>query len=677
MGRGRAGSIAPTAEPSKAILVASSFSSYYPLADEHHEGLLPMINTKAIDYSLEALENSGVDEIIVVCAGPCGTSLGAYLNSSPWTSPTMHPKVKPIIRTQGLVSIVDAIKQVDESKPISGDVILMDGCVVTNARLADILECHKAKVQANSSVAATVCFFSSSDVSTRGVTNQFLPVIDSDCNLVSLVHPSGLPGQPKNLRIQRRLFLENRNFTIANDLSYSGIAVISPQFLTSAFEFIDARDFCTLISSILASDLLSIKISTITSKFNDYLSFRVDSLPNFLSLQLFMAKRWLYPLAPEVPIGHSSSGVRFSRLGIYKGYYVNYDRSSVVGKYSVLEDHCSIGANCEVIDSVIKSRVKIGHNCHVKGSFIGEASILEDNVSIGKSLVASKAYLCSGVVLKKFCIVGNGVCLPKGFELDDGQIASREKLSYFDDLDTLNVTHPSTGKIVRVFIYQSNISKIVQSSTTVHDCALITSSYPFTHEPIDQDEVSEYLSAAYKDHFSIDNVGVEIHSLRCAHAKTPPECACAIVICFVEIAIRSILPDYQQFSDIEPTESQITVIIEELSILLDLYSSVVLQFLGIGGRERQANEVLVIETIVDLGGEIEMLLCFFQQILHALYTADILSEDSILQWYRGALEEDDEEIDSIYARKCQVFVEWLENAEEESETESSDDDSSS
>ncbi|XP_064471917.1 protein krasavietz-like [Ornithodoros turicata] len=56
----------------------------------------------------------------------------------------------------------------------------------------------------------------------------------------------------------------------------------------------------------------------------------------------------------------------------------------------------------------------------------------------------------------------------------------------------------------------------------------------------------------------------------------------------------------------------------------------------------------------------------FQKIVILLYKADVLSEDAILKWYKGSHSHKGK---SIFLDQMKRFVEWLQNAEEESEGE--------
>ncbi|KAG5843183.1 hypothetical protein ANANG_G00185790 [Anguilla anguilla] len=60
----------------------------------------------------------------------------------------------------------------------------------------------------------------------------------------------------------------------------------------------------------------------------------------------------------------------------------------------------------------------------------------------------------------------------------------------------------------------------------------------------------------------------------------------------------------------------------------------------------------------------------FSKIVVLFYKADVLSEDTILRWYKEAHASKGK---SVFLEQMKKFVEWLQNAEEESESEGEED----
>ena len=56
--------------------------------------------------------------------------------------------------------------------------------------------------------------------------------------------------------------------------------------------------------------------------------------------------------------------------------------------------------------------------------------------------------------------------------------------------------------------------------------------------------------------------------------------------------------------------------------------------------------------------------CVCVQLLDALYEQDVLEEDAVLQWAQEKEHADEE--DKVFLRKAEEFIQWLQEAEEES-----------
>merc|ERR1712142_1333227 len=63
----------------------------------------------------------------------------------------------------------------------------------------------------------------------------------------------------------------------------------------------------------------------------------------------------------------------------------------------------------------------------------------------------------------------------------------------------------------------------------------------------------------------------------------------------------------------------------------------------------------------------------FSKIVMLFYKADVLSEESILRWYKEGHAQGGTKGKSVFLEQMKKFVEWLQNAEEESESEGEDD----
>ncbi|KAL0222676.1 hypothetical protein P9112_002066 [Eukaryota sp. TZLM1-RC] len=675
MSRARSGSIVSPSESTIAILVASTFSPYSPLSDEFHEAVLPCVNTNVIEYSLEALENAKVDEIVVICAGPYAIDLQHYLLEKGHLKRS-SPKISTLVRSSGLFTIVDALQQVDESLQINSTVLLMDGCVITNAQLDKLISHHRETKKRTPSLGATVCFAPApADVATRGIMNQYVPVIDNSNHLVSFVSPSisvDSEGKTtKNLSLQRRVLSNNRSAIIRSDLVYTGVSVITPEFISSAFEFIDARDFASLVSSFIAqSYLLGMTIATREMKRSSF--YRIDSLPSFLSCVKSMCKRWLFPVSPETEIDNKSFVLE--PRGCYRSENVRIARSSSVGRWSVIDDDVVVENETRILSSVVKQSCKIGKSSIISHSFVCENVAIGSNVEVINSLIGSQSIISDGVVIGNYCTISPNVVLPKGLALEAGTVVTLMESE--DAFDTLNVEHPHTGEIITINLIKSKVNEILEKGSKLYnidlphrplpfrsDCAtdLIGFSDPFVRE------IYSLIQGARYDDSHLENVVLEVHSMRCAHAKTPQECVTVLLFVIIELCLLSNIPNFREFVDVSPEEDQIEEVISEIDELIERFDTVITQFMGSTNSEILNAELNLIEGLIDFADQYFIVTLIFQRLLHLLYNNDVLSEESITTWYNDAVDSGDE-LDLKFAKFCEPFIDWLKTAEEESES---------
>jgi translation initiation factor eIF-2B subunit epsilon len=104
--------------------------------------LIPLANVPLLEYALESLALSGIQEIFIVC---CAHSLKiiSYLNQSRWSK-----SIVPIVRTvvsQELRSIGDALRELDSKQLLQNDFVLMTGDVVSNINVGPILALHNER----------------------------------------------------------------------------------------------------------------------------------------------------------------------------------------------------------------------------------------------------------------------------------------------------------------------------------------------------------------------------------------------------------------------------------------------------------------------------------------------------------------------------------------------------
>ncbi|KAJ2385670.1 translation initiation factor eIF-2B epsilon subunit, GEF, partial [Coemansia sp. RSA 2603] len=125
-----------------AIVMADSFDDLFqPLSLNKPRCLLPLCNVPMIEYTLEFLASSGVNETLVVCKSHA-EAIKSYIKQSKWARAHSPMKVKTKVVQQSR-TVGEALREIDDA-PFRSDFILCTGIVISNMNLAPIMEMHTA-----------------------------------------------------------------------------------------------------------------------------------------------------------------------------------------------------------------------------------------------------------------------------------------------------------------------------------------------------------------------------------------------------------------------------------------------------------------------------------------------------------------------------------------------------
>ena len=111
---------------SQAVVIADSFNfRFLPISAEKPRALLPLVNRPLIDYTVEFLAVSGVEEIFVYCCAH-SDQLKEHLAQSRWNKPGSPVRLHTII-AEDCPSVGDALRDIDSQALIRSDFVLVSG----------------------------------------------------------------------------------------------------------------------------------------------------------------------------------------------------------------------------------------------------------------------------------------------------------------------------------------------------------------------------------------------------------------------------------------------------------------------------------------------------------------------------------------------------------------------
>ncbi|XP_016392857.1 translation initiation factor eIF-2B subunit epsilon-like [Sinocyclocheilus rhinocerous] len=129
----------------QAVLVADSFNRrFFPISKDQPRALLPLANISMIDYTLEFLTSTGVQETFVFCCW-MSSKIKEHLQKSKWCRPT-SPNVVHIITSDLYRSLGDVLRDVDAKALVRSDFLLVYGDVVSNIDISQALQEHKVHI---------------------------------------------------------------------------------------------------------------------------------------------------------------------------------------------------------------------------------------------------------------------------------------------------------------------------------------------------------------------------------------------------------------------------------------------------------------------------------------------------------------------------------------------------
>ena len=142
----------------QAVLLADSFTeTFRPLSKNRPKVLLPLVNIPMLEYTLEFLASSGVDEVFVFCVSNA-EQVGQYLEQSKWMLAENSDKASlagegptvQIVTSTACTSAGDALREIDNSGVITSDpFVLISGDVISNIDLQAVIRTHEQRRKQN------------------------------------------------------------------------------------------------------------------------------------------------------------------------------------------------------------------------------------------------------------------------------------------------------------------------------------------------------------------------------------------------------------------------------------------------------------------------------------------------------------------------------------------------
>jgi translation initiation factor eIF-2B subunit epsilon len=404
----------------QAIVLTDSFETrFMPLTSILPRCLLPLANVPLIEYTLEFLANAGVNEVYLMCSSHAD-QIQEYIEKSKWSSKNSPFKISTIMSLESR-SVGDAMRDLDNRGLISGDFLLVSGDVVTNIDFEKAMNAHKQRKQMDKDHIVTMVLTPASPLHrTRSQVDPATFILDK--NTGRCVFYQGIPpvdGKRSSINIDPELLEDIEDeMVIRNDLIDCCVDICSPhvpQIFQENFDYQYLRsDF---VKGVLTSDLLKKTIYAYITDGSEYAA-RVESWATYDAVSQDVLARWCYPLVPDSNLLESNS-YSYEFNHIYKEDKVILAQSCKIGSCTSIGTNSSVGEGTSIKKSVIGRNCQIGNNVTINNSYIWDNAIIKDDSVVDHSIIAGNAEIGSGATLSPGTVIGYNVVIGDGIHLSN------------------------------------------------------------------------------------------------------------------------------------------------------------------------------------------------------------------------------------------------------------------
>ncbi|KAE9341133.1 putative translation initiation factor eIF-2B subunit epsilon [Phytophthora fragariae] len=400
--------------PLQAVLFADSFTeTFRPITLELPKVLLPLANVPMLEYSLEFLAASGVQEVLLFCTGHA-ERIERFIEHESQVARRLDVTC---VSSPSCLTAGDALRELDRRQLVqSNPFVLMSGDAVANVDLQAAVDEHKRRKKADPNCIMTSIF---KELRPNSGASQVRPLADElvvgvDAATSQLVLYEDDPQQ-RSTRLATLFLEDHAQIALRSDLLDCYIDVCSSEVLLKFAEDFDYQD---LRRDFLHNEAQNYELG---KKFfakivTDEFAARVMDPRTYAGVSQAILQRWVFPMVPDANYLGAGEVTQYEYLrGMrYKDANVTLARTCDVQRECILGAGTTVADHTRVRKSAIGKDCVIGENVTIDGSFLWSNVVVEDGA------VVTNAILCDNVVVKRVAVVGEGCVLSFGVVIGEG-----------------------------------------------------------------------------------------------------------------------------------------------------------------------------------------------------------------------------------------------------------------
>jgi len=638
----------------QAVVIADSFNvRFLPLTHDRPRTLLPLANVPLLEYTLEFLLAAGVQHAIIFCCAHA-EKIKSYIQSSKWAWPTDGMEVCTIV-SDSCLSLGDALRDLEAKSIIRSDFVLVHGDLVANLKLSSIFEEHKQRRASVKGAVMTMLYKEAPPKhATRLKEDEFIVALNSQTNRV--IGYQRVRNLKNKFVLNRQSFESCASIQMRHDLLDCHISICSPTVLQLMADNFDFETIDDLVKGILVNEeVQDVSVYVHTLRPMEYAA-RAADLVAYAAVSQDVLSRWVYPFVPDHNItGRIEDAYVCRQHNVYLHRDVTLQRGLTLDENVIIGSGSVVGENSTISRSVIGRKCRIGKMVYIVGSYLFDGVIVEDGCTVTTSILDRDVVIGSHSTLTG-SLIGASVKLPNNSKVEAGKKLTMET-NFGADGITVQSYDPTNGiqeclysdtgscKLWDTWGTTNPITEDTEHETSTSESESETEAEEVqqTEEMLLTDEMATTLERATNEDVSIDNVIVEINSIKHAYGIQIKELNGLLMKTILTLPLRSHGNAGQYFSQFKATA------VRFLPLLKNYFRS----------RDSQKDLLGAIEEASRCN---DAILSSVPKVVHLLYDEelDILSEQVILDWWSQLKDR----TPAVY-RNLEKFVQWLNTAEEE------------
>ena len=717
----------------QAVILADSFSrDFAPISFDHAKSMLPLVNVKMIDYTLELLCTNNVEEVFIFCVSHCDALESYLLNNTNWE---LQFTTLKIVKSPRCTCSGEALRELDNLGIIRSDpFILINGDVVSNVNLIKAIEYHKIKRKEDPTMIMTLILKELNPCSNiKPIYDNLLVGINPKTHQI-VTFENDLMIESDSIELAPEILKEHESIEFRKDLIDCCIDICSPEVLV---QFSDNFDYQDIRRDFIRNEVGNWELGQHVFGYllEEEYAARVTDIRAYHGVANDIIHKWCHPIVPDAQLANDSSY-------IHEGNYVYVDKdvniassatiksSSVIGRGTSIGDssrmmnaiigkNVTIGKNVCIIDSHIWDGCSIGDGAMVKGAIICNDVVIGAQAEIPQGCVlADKVDIATGTKLTPFCRMTTHLRDPQADNDDE-----EEKAGIKDGVYTTTVDDFSGYQHMDIDDIKSAGLDIIKAAASVNCVEVEKWKAAFVRGEVviggDADEgkeagtgaeasiqvwlgigqgqenddfitvVADTVLSGYQQRDGAEDIMMEIKSLKFAQNKGFGDCIrgalppLLVAAGFTDVNVNSVNGNDENGGSASATLMQVVRAVKQLIGSEDAWGISILNSLV----HKETDMAVVIETLermATLQGtcsrfNLDARATIVAIVLKSLYDEDILSEESILAWNEQrandttVTNDDDvqqkEKMAIFNHTRIQGFVEWLqEDAESGSDS---------